>query len=87
MEQDASVKAVGRDAVERVYRTEGPKIWRALVAYSGDVDIAHDACAQRKNLVVCKMLVTDAQSENRNSDEVQQDGRNVHHVIRQVAPA
>jgi RNA polymerase sigma-70 factor, ECF subfamily len=46
VEQDASVKAVGRDAVERVYRTEGPKIWRALVAYSGDVDIANDAFAE-----------------------------------------
>src|SRR5437763_14197957 len=46
VEQDASVKAVGRDAVERVYRREGPKIWRALVAYSGDVDIANDAFAE-----------------------------------------
>ena len=45
MEQDASVKAVGRDAVERVYLKEGPKIWRALVAYSGDVDIANGAFA------------------------------------------
>jgi RNA polymerase sigma factor (sigma-70 family) len=40
------VKAVGRDAVERVYLAEGPKIWRALVAYSGDVDIANDAFAE-----------------------------------------
>jgi RNA polymerase sigma-70 factor (ECF subfamily) len=46
VEQDASVKAVGRDAVERVYRTEGPKIWRALVAYTGDVDVANDAFAE-----------------------------------------
>ena len=40
------MKAVGRDSVERVYRMEGPKIWRALVAYSGDVDIANDAFAE-----------------------------------------
>ena len=40
------MKTVGRNAVERVYLTEGPKIWRALVAYSGDVDIANDAFAE-----------------------------------------
>src|SRR4029453_4573329 len=40
------MRAVGRDAVERVYLTEGPKIWRAVVAYSGDVDIANDAFAE-----------------------------------------
>jgi RNA polymerase sigma factor (sigma-70 family) len=46
VEQDASVKAGGRDAVERVYLNEGPKIWRALVAYSGDIDLANDAFAE-----------------------------------------
>jgi RNA polymerase sigma factor (sigma-70 family) len=46
VEQDASVKTVGRDAIERVYLAEGPKIWRALVAYTGDVDIANDAFAE-----------------------------------------
>ncbi len=40
------MRAVGRDAVERVYLAEGPRIWRALVAYSGDLDVANDALAE-----------------------------------------
>jgi RNA polymerase sigma-70 factor, ECF subfamily len=32
--------------VERLYRTEGARIWRALVAYSGDREVANDAMAE-----------------------------------------
>lgn len=32
--------------LERVYREEAPRLWRALVAYSGDPDIASDALAE-----------------------------------------
>jgi RNA polymerase sigma-70 factor (ECF subfamily) len=33
-------------AIERLYREEGRRLWWALVAYSGDRDIASDACAE-----------------------------------------
>ena len=32
--------------LEGLYRAQGPKLWRALVAYSGDPEIASDALAE-----------------------------------------
>jgi RNA polymerase sigma-70 factor (ECF subfamily) len=32
--------------VERLYRTEGGRLWRAVMAYSGDREIANDAVAE-----------------------------------------
>jgi RNA polymerase sigma-70 factor, ECF subfamily len=32
--------------LERVYREVGPRLWRALYAYSGDGDVANDAVAE-----------------------------------------
>ena len=34
------------ETLERIYREEAPRLWRALVAYSGDPDIASDALAE-----------------------------------------
>jgi len=34
------------DDVERVYRMEAPKMWRAIVAYAGDREVADDAVAE-----------------------------------------
>lgn len=55
----ASYLHVGRDAprgvkttpdreqeVERLYRTEGRRLWRAVMAYCGDREIANDAVAE-----------------------------------------
>jgi RNA polymerase sigma-70 factor (ECF subfamily) len=42
--QDALVRAEG--GLERLYREDGPRLWRALVAYSGDREIASDAVAE-----------------------------------------
>ena len=41
----------------------------------------------RKNLIVGKRLVARAQDKNRDADKIQHDGRNIHHVVRPVAPA
>ena len=35
-----------QSSVERVYRTEGPRLWRAIVGYSGDPTIADDVVAE-----------------------------------------
>jgi len=35
-----------RDAVERVWREQGAKLWRSLVAFTGDPDVATDAMAE-----------------------------------------
>jgi RNA polymerase sigma-70 factor, ECF subfamily len=43
--QDARVTSAA-EGLERVYREEAPRLWRALVAYSGDPDIASDALAE-----------------------------------------
>ena len=45
MVEDALVEAVSDD-IEQVYRTEAQKIWRALLGYSGDRQIADDAVAE-----------------------------------------
>jgi len=36
----------GSDRVEQVYRSEALKLWRALVGYAGDREIADDAVAE-----------------------------------------
>lgn len=39
--------SIERDsALERLFETEGKRLWRALVAYSGNRDIASDAVAE-----------------------------------------
>ncbi|MEE9533994.1 MAG: sigma-70 family RNA polymerase sigma factor [Acidimicrobiia bacterium] len=44
--KDAPV-TVGRAAeLESVYREHGPRLWRAVLAYSGDPEIASDAVAE-----------------------------------------
>jgi RNA polymerase sigma-70 factor (ECF subfamily) len=43
--QDARVTSAA-EGLERIYREEAPRLWRALVAYSGDPDIASDALAE-----------------------------------------
>jgi RNA polymerase sigma factor (sigma-70 family) len=34
------------DPIERLYREQGPRLWRALLAWSGDPDITSDAVAE-----------------------------------------
>jgi RNA polymerase sigma factor (sigma-70 family) len=43
--QDALVSQA-RERIERLYREEASTLWRSLVAYSGDPEIAHDAMAE-----------------------------------------
>jgi RNA polymerase sigma-70 factor (ECF subfamily) len=40
------VEIVDSAELGEIYRTQGPKLWRALVAYSGNRDIADDALAE-----------------------------------------
>jgi RNA polymerase sigma-70 factor, ECF subfamily len=35
-----------RDAVERVWRDDGPRLWRSLVAFAADQELASDAMAE-----------------------------------------
>ena len=35
-----------QNAVERIYRDHGPRLWRALMAFTGDPDVASDAVAE-----------------------------------------
>jgi RNA polymerase sigma factor (sigma-70 family) len=44
--QDAAVSTEPRDAVERVWREQGAKLWRSLVAFTADRDLASDAMAE-----------------------------------------
>jgi hypothetical protein len=41
--QDAVVTTELTDAVERVWREQGGKLWRSLVAITADADVASDA--------------------------------------------
>jgi RNA polymerase sigma-70 factor (ECF subfamily) len=44
--QDAAVSTEQGDPVERVWREHGTKLWRSLVAFSGDRELASDAMAE-----------------------------------------
>jgi RNA polymerase sigma-70 factor (ECF subfamily) len=46
VEHDALVSAKDVGELEGLYRSHAPKLWRALVAYSGDPEIASDAVAE-----------------------------------------
>jgi RNA polymerase sigma-70 factor, ECF subfamily len=46
VEQDASVTSADPDGLEHVYREQSARLWRALVAYTGDRGIADDALAE-----------------------------------------
>jgi RNA polymerase sigma factor (sigma-70 family) len=46
VEQDASVKSADPGGLEQVYREHAPRLWRALVASTGDREIADDALAE-----------------------------------------
>lgn len=45
MAQDVLVEP-HKAEVERVFRTEAPKMWRAMLAFGGDPDVASDAVAE-----------------------------------------
>jgi predicted RNA polymerase sigma factor len=44
--QDAQVSFGPDDAVERVWREQGARLWRSLVAFTGDGEVASDAMAE-----------------------------------------
>jgi DNA-directed RNA polymerase specialized sigma24 family protein len=44
--QDAWVSTGRRGDLERLFQKDGVRIWRALVAYSGDREVASDALAE-----------------------------------------
>jgi len=44
--QDSAVGTEPGEAVERVWREQGTKLWRSLVAFSGDRELASDAMAE-----------------------------------------
>jgi RNA polymerase sigma factor (sigma-70 family) len=44
--QDALVNTEPTDDVERLFRKDGVRLWRALVAFTGDREIASDAVAE-----------------------------------------
>jgi len=46
VEQDASVTAADLKGLEQVYREQSARLWRALVAYTGNREIADDALAE-----------------------------------------
>ena len=44
--QDALVGEEGSVELERIYREQGERMWRSLLAFSGDPEIASDAVAE-----------------------------------------
>lgn len=42
------------DELESVYRDEGARLWRALIAYSGSPDVADEAVAEAFAQAVCR---------------------------------
>ena len=44
--QDAAVDAEPATELERVYREHGARLWRALLAFTGDREVASDALAE-----------------------------------------
>lgn len=52
MEHDALVSKREVGGLEGLYRAQGPRLWRALVAYSGDPEIASDAVAEASTRII-----------------------------------
>jgi RNA polymerase sigma-70 factor (ECF subfamily) len=46
VELELSVSTADPDVLAEVYREQAPKLWRALVAYTGDRDVAGEALAE-----------------------------------------
>jgi RNA polymerase sigma-70 factor, ECF subfamily len=46
VEKDATVKSADPQGLGRVYREHAATLWRALVAYTGDREVADDALAE-----------------------------------------
>ena len=44
--QTAAAGATARDSLEQVWREQGPKLFRSVVAFTGDTEIANDAVAE-----------------------------------------
>jgi RNA polymerase sigma-70 factor (ECF subfamily) len=44
--QDALVKVIPEHGLELLYRAHGARLWRALVAFAGDREVADDAMAE-----------------------------------------
>jgi RNA polymerase sigma-70 factor, ECF subfamily len=44
--QEAAVSASSGSEIERLYREQGARLWRALFAFAGDRDVASDAVAE-----------------------------------------
>lgn len=44
--QDALVNEGRGDELERIYRRDGARLWRAILAYSGDREVANDSVAE-----------------------------------------
>jgi len=40
------VTVTSRDAADRAFREQGPKLWRSLLAFTGDPELASDAMAE-----------------------------------------
>jgi RNA polymerase sigma-70 factor (ECF subfamily) len=46
VEQDVGVQDTDATAIERVWREQGPKLWRSLLEFTGDPELASDALAE-----------------------------------------
>jgi RNA polymerase sigma factor (sigma-70 family) len=46
LEDVEDTRVVAASGLEAVYRTDGPAIWRALLAFSGDAAVAEDALSE-----------------------------------------
>jgi RNA polymerase sigma-70 factor (ECF subfamily) len=44
--QDAAVEVRTQGEIERIYREQAPRLWRSLVAFTGDREVANDAVAE-----------------------------------------
>jgi DNA-directed RNA polymerase specialized sigma24 family protein len=44
--QDVGVTVEPNEAAERAFREQAPRLWRSLLAFTGDPEIANDAIAE-----------------------------------------
>ena len=44
--RDAPAGVRRHEEIERLYRAQGSRMWRALLAFAGDADVASDAVAE-----------------------------------------
>jgi hypothetical protein len=73
--QDTVVTEGEHDAVERVWIEHGPRLWRSLLAFIADVDVASDAMAEASAVRLGALVEPFRHAEEATFDQIGRSSR------------